>query len=668
MAKLSFTAVFAVLVLAAGCAGDRVEYASGAREGALACTIGTADGPEVVPGQAVVVGVKVSGDAEIERVDLVRKWTDVTAQAIAPSGLPFEHDVDATIPAGAMDGDRVEFVAIVVTKDATYVSSNTVAFEVFDVAKPDLSVALSAPADPGGYRGGDEISVSVTAEDLNSGVGLVSVTLIGPVSPKSFAEVISPVETSVNKIYQTAIDPGVSCGRIIVLAEADDGASVPNHATAEALVLLAGGTADSAAPAVVIESPAPGAAVRPGDEVTVKVSATDDCGPVTEIGYTVGGAATAEGTITVPDGGANPTTQEIEFTVPSDAAHNAEITVSAWAVDAAGRSGEAEAVSVDLVVSAPQAPTAAITSPADSSTAAPGAAVTVNVSAGSVTGKVTRVTLDISGSMTASEDFVVDPPSADVKHAFTLNVPGTAKDGDTIVLAATAHDDSTPALTGTSSSVTVNVAVQNPTVRILFPQQGQDFHPGNSPRVTVNAVKGEAPIAKVGYTADGLAGVIDASEEFTVDPPTSPAQHDFFLSIPADAPEGDVEIIGTAADQQEKPGTSPAVTINIKDKTPPAVTVLAPVENQSFAKGATMTVSVRAVDASSNVATVTINVAGVFSDSKVLNAGSKDWTDSWNFTVPAGAASGDVYVYVRATDSAAAPNTSSAVSVKAKVN
>jgi hypothetical protein len=666
MSKLPCAVVFAVLVLAAGCAGDRVEYASGPREGALACAIATADGPEVVPGQAVVVNVSVTGDAELERVDLVRKWADVATQEIAPSGPPFEHEADAAIPDTAKDGDRVEFTAIAVTKDARYVSSNTISFSVFDVKKPDLSVTLSPPADPGGYRGGEELSISVTAEDPNSGVGLVAVTLIGPVSPKSFADVFSPAETSVNKVYKAAIEPGVSCGRVIVLAEADDAASVPNRATKEALALLAGGVVDSAAPSLVIDSPAPGASVRPGDEVTVKVSATDDCGPITTIGYVVTGAAAAEGTVVVPGGGGNPTTQEFKFTVPSDAAHNSEVEVSAWAVDAAGKSGEDKAASVTLVVSAPQAPTAAITSPADNSTAAPGAALKVNVSAGSLTGKVTKVTLDVSGSVTASEEFVADPPSADVKHEFSVSVSGTAKDGETIVLVATAHDDSIPALTGTSAAVTVKVAAQNPTVRILFPQDGQEFLPGSSPRVTVSAVMGEAPIVKVGYTAEGLAGVIAASEEFTVDPPTSPADHNFYLSIPADAPEGTVEIIGTAADQLGRPGTSPAITINVKDKTPPSVTVLAPIANQAFDKGAKMTVSVRAVDQSSNVATVQIDVAGAFSDTKTLTAGSKDWTGLWDFTVPAGAPSGDVYVYVKATDSAA--NTSSVVSVKAKVN
>jgi hypothetical protein len=572
------------------------------------------------------------------------------------------------IPEDVLDGDKINFSVIAKSSTQRYYNSNTVSFEAVDVLGPSLEVTMFPPADPGGYRGGEEVSVSVTAEDPNSGVGLVAVTLTGPVSPKSFSDVFSPAETSVNKVYKAVIEPGVSCGRIIVLAEADDAASVPNRATKEALALLAGGVADSAAPALVIDSPANGAWVRPRDEVTVKVSATDDCGPITEIGYSVVGAASAEGTITVPNGGANPTTQNFKFTVPWDAGHNSEIKVSAWAVDAAGRFGEASAAAVNLVVSAPQAPTVAITGPADNSTAAPGAAVTVNVSAGSLTGKVTKVTLDVSGSMTASQEFTVDPPSADVKHAFTVNVPGTAKDGETIMLAATAYDDSTPPLACTSATVKLKVVEPSPEVVVLFPVEGQTFYPGYSVRVTVKATQRDAPIAKVGYRADGPGNGIDTSEEFAVDPPAATVSHDFFLSVPADSPEGGAEIVGTAVDQQGKHGTSLAVTIQVKDMTPPTATILAPVVNQAFDKGAKMTVSVRAVDLSSNVATVQIDVEGAFSDTKTLSAGSKDWTGSWDFTVPAEAASGDVYIYVKATDSAVEPNTSAVVGMKAKVN
>lgn len=653
-----------------GCASERVErLAPGAESGrgTLRCVLSSDVERAVVPGATIPMAIAIDGSLEIDSITLIAIGAADDAQQIAPGALPFTFSTAQKIPVDAKDGEMVSFTLSVQTKDKTWFTSNVLAFEIADTLPPSVTVSLSAPADPAGYAPGETVKALVDAKDVNSGIASVGVHVSGPVTPKSFYETIAPASASISRDYDMVVGAGVRCGTIAVSATVLDAARVPNTRIAETIGNLKGGATHAAPPVVTFDSPAANAVVKPGDTVDVTVTALDDCTDVATITWVAGGAAEGGGTIEIA-AGSNPATETFSFTVPQNATNGASITVDAWATDTGGFSGDGTPAHLPLTVSAILAPTAAITSPAGDITVQSGDSQSVSVSAASSSGAIVQISLAATGALQSVQEFAIDPAAPSAAHDFTVNVPGGLADGSVITLAATAYDDGTPQLTGTSGSVRLTVQSLDPTALLLFPAEGQSFNPGNSVRVSIKGTQKAAAIASVSYTAQGLGGTINSSDTFTNPTPGPSFTHDFFLPVPATAPEGTIALTGTATDMQARQGLTAVRTIDIKDNAPPTVTFTSPTEGQAFNKGDTITVTVHAVDASSNIASVNMQASGAFSSVQSSAPGVKDFTGGWDVLVPGTAASGDCYIDVFATDAAQGANKSSVVRRKVKIN
>lgn len=189
------------------------------------------------------------------------------------------------------------------------------------------------------------------------------------------------------------------------------------------------------------------------------------------------------------------------------------------------------------------APVVSITSPANNSTFAQGAAITIKANASDSDGSVTKVEF-YDGSTKLGED-----TTAPYEYIFENATTGDHS------LSAKATDNGGKSTTSVSVSVTVNVDTNNvaPTVSITSPADNATFDEGNAIAITANAADADGTVAKVEF----YNGTTKLGEDTT-------SPYSFTIS---NAAVGTYSLTATATDDKGANTVSSLVSVTVNGDT-----------------------------------------------------------------------------------------------------
>jgi len=192
---------------------------------------------------------------------------------------------------------------------------------------------------------------------------------------------------------------------------------------------------DGTAPTAAITGVTTGERVRPGQDVTAVVSASD-LGGIARIGFVATGAASLVEVREVSPV-QNDVATAFTFRVSATALPTDRVTLDAYAIDRAGNRGDAARIILPVADQVP--PTLQLRTSTGRLDIVPGQTVTV-VATAADENAVSRIDLSGSGAFQVTTAQSISPPQADVVAEFTISVPPAAQPGTTLDLVARATD------------------------------------------------------------------------------------------------------------------------------------------------------------------------------------------------------------------------------------
>ena len=389
----------------------------------------------VIEGSTGSVSVDLTGTSDIAFVDFMVNGVIVTTDR---SG-PFTFNLLA-VPSLGSPGDTIKISAV-----ATDTSGNRgTAVDTLFTITPDTSpaVAITAPATGAAFKTGERVNVAVTtADDL--GVSLVGYQAVGGVAPAAATAEIIPAAPTVSKAFAFYVPVDAMPGSTIVVnATAIDTKGQNTKATPVSVTVL-----DATPPAVQFTGTSSGSKVKPGQQVTAVVSASD-LGGVSSLEFRVSGGTVYTETRAIDPALAS-VASSFTFIVSASVGPLDTVNLDVVAVDKAGN--RASAAQVVLPVADLKPPQATIRTLSGSTDMVPGQLVTVVVEASDEVG-IQRVDLSGTGAFSYANSKGISPPLGSVQAQFTLQIPGTLPDDATLTLQGTATD-----LTGNVSQPAVLV-------------------------------------------------------------------------------------------------------------------------------------------------------------------------------------------------------------------
>jgi Bacterial Ig domain len=323
-----------------------------------------------------------------------------------------------------------------------------------------------------------------------------------------------------------------------------------------------GPAAQNSPPTVSIISPAYGQIFAAPAALTLTASASDSDGSISRVDFyqgssLVGSATTAPYTVTLPNVGAG------------------TYSFTAKAFDNGGASTTSSSVSVTVHLNSP--PTVAITSPINGQTLPAPAALTLTASASDSDGSISRVEFYLGSSLISS---VTTAP-------YTLTFPSVG--AGTYSFTAKAYDNSGASTTSSPVSVTVQLN-SPPTVSITSPVNGQTFAAPATLTLTANASDSGGSIARVEfYRGNSLVGSAT----------TAP----YSVTLP-NVGAGTYSFTAKAIENSGASTTSSPVSVTVQLNSPPTVSITSPVNGQTFAAPAAVTLTASASDPGGSIARV----------------------------------------------------------------
>ncbi|MDX9975757.1 MAG: Ig-like domain-containing protein, partial [FCB group bacterium] len=246
-------------------------------------------------------------------------------------------------------------------------------------------------------------------------------------------------------------------------------------------------------------------------------------------------------------------------------------------------------VPVTVDTGADPIPTVAILSPASNSAVERGDSVLVRVRAQDTLGGVTRVALEATGAVTASDLRLVSPASLLTEQTLFFNVPNTAAIGGTIGVRVWATD--TSGAPSVAATLTLRVVDKTaPAVRITAPAALAEFAPGEAVTIAVTATD-RVGVTQIRYATVG--GVVVTGMR-PISPASASTSTTFTFTVPDDVPDPEVRIQAFARDAAGNEGQAAPVDIVVRstDRTPPATEATA----VSAPSGTNVTVTYRVTD------------------------------------------------------------------------
>ena len=298
------------------------------------------------------------------------------------------------------------------------------------VADQPPSIAITSPASGLSARNGDRIVV--TARGLDD-LGLAQLGFRAQTGkPQDAANrPIVPVVADRSEEFVFFVPQDAPPGATIRIdASAVDTKGQVGAAPAVELVVL-----DAVPPTITITGLATGARVRPGQQATAIVSASD-VGHVQSITFGASGV-TAFAQTRVLDPTQPAVFASFSFAIPATARPGEFINLDASALDKAGNVTNAARVILPIADLTP--PTVQLRTSNGRLEMVPGREVIVIAEVEDEVG-VTRVDLSGSGAFSLSDTRQITPPLGSAVATFTINVPAGIADGAVLNLQATATD------------------------------------------------------------------------------------------------------------------------------------------------------------------------------------------------------------------------------------
>ncbi|MCU0256338.1 MAG: Ig-like domain-containing protein, partial [Vicinamibacterales bacterium] len=264
-------------------------------------------------------------------------------------------------------------------------------------------------------------------------------------------------------------------------------------------------------------------------------------------------------------------------------------------------------VGTTIEITADQAPSVAIASPADGTAAANTQRITLEVTGADDVGLTQIGFRAETGRPTDASAVAISPSATTRAQSFGFNMPENAAPGARVPVTVTVRDTR-----GQTSSATIALTVTDalaPAVTITGTASGTRVLPGSQVQVIV-AASDAGGVRSVTFRATGAAG---ADETRTIDPALSEAAVAFTLSIPAAAAAGQtISLDATATDAAGNTGTAARLALAVADQAPPRLTLTTGNGRLEAVPGTALTIVADAED-EVGVARIAVRGDGAFS-------------------------------------------------------
>lgn len=422
--------------------------------------IAPAPGAPLNAGQSASVIASASDNGTLQAITIATSGAASSSQTVTiGTGSAAQVGFEVPIPiAPAQESLTITLSA----RDAAGLDSASVS-RTFVVLVPDTTApALSGVATASGSPRVLAGEAALLRAEVSDNTGVTSLTFAtegGHVSTGSVP--VAPPVAAGTISFQVPVPASVPNGATVtVRVRALDAAG--NQSPEQSIVLTVG---DTAAPSLIIVSPAEGSQAVPGQTLNITARATDDTA-VQRVVLSTSGTFSSSVTQTLEPPAASADVL-FSITVPADTRAGA-LVLAVQAIDAAGNSS----ATVTRTLSVPDtlAPAATISAPASGTVIDPRVPLEVVVTASDETG-VSRVDLSVTGAATFAGTRPVDPPSLNQTETFQVTFGALPIAGGSLSIAADARD--TAGNTGSAGPATFLVAdVVAPNVVAASPADG----------------------------------------------------------------------------------------------------------------------------------------------------------------------------------------------------
>ena len=366
-------------------------------------------------------------------------------------------------------------------------------------------------------------------------------------------------------------------------------------------------------PVVVVTSPAPGTAVSSNTPLPIAATALSPDGDIGRVDFF------ADATLLGSSAFA-----PYQFTWTSPTAGTQSLIAKAY--DVQGKVGVSAAVGITVTGHSP--PTVNLAAPVTNSTYTAPANVPLSANAIATGAAISKVEYLANGTLVATS----------TAAPFTSTWSGAG--AGTYVLTAKATDS----LGVSATSATVNIVInsnQSPQVALTSPNAAQTFYAGQSVAIAATASDPDGTVSKVEFLVDGVVIASAASTPFNTNW--------------NGASVGTHTLTARATDNLGAQSTTAGASITVIANSWPTVALTLPRDSQSFATGASISLSATASDADGTLAHVDFLADGVL----VATATSAPYNATWS-----SASAGTHTLVASAIDDRGVNTTSTAVTIQ----
>jgi len=486
--------------------------------------------------------------------------------------------------------------------------------EFGEVSNPEVEIVT--PDDQSTAFPGDSVMVEITARDTNTGVGGVRLVANGALVDE-LSVTVAPPEPLVTRRFTLTAPLDAADGEVMVLvASATNAADRPRTGTS-APVRVA--LADNVPPEVRIRGlypAAPASGYSPGDVVMVEVDALDAHSQVDRMQIAIEGAFTDSQSYDP-----SPDLSSVSYLFSVQIPYNvlsgtARLTASA--VDASAAANQATTAPMALRIGSgladldPPAVWISDPDPAGEPWTEPGEMLSVTVEAQDSDNLIDRIALTVDGAEPAEQEEDLWPDASPARYTFEISVPDfpLRRDGDEILLDATAMDSAAAANPGAAPRLSVRVTDVQPPAVTVEADHGPGVDPGVEVGVRVTAEDVDGLLDRIGFST---TGELEVSEQFDLEPDAVSGEHSFSFTVPSVAACGSrISVFGSGTDDAATPNTGRAgpVELTVRDDDPPQVSVIMPSDGDDVLPLESVEIQVRGVDLNCMVELMTLDASG----------------------------------------------------------
>jgi len=482
-------------------------------------------------------------------------------------------------------------------------NANTLGLSLFDAAvcwasgncnESKINLAFVTPTDQQVFAQGSNVSVSVSASDEDGSISNVRLFLNG--------QLVRQLNNA-PYTWSSATDPllsNMAAGSYVLLARATDNRG--NIAETSITISIQSNNTNNQPPIVRFEVPNNLQTYQEGEELYVKVDASDNDGTISVVRLYFDGTLLRDERVPPFEWGGT-VNNDPEIQNLQAGTH----TLRTVATDNGGATSEATINITVTTAGTNLPPEITFVNPKDGQTLVSGTSLTVRTDAIDADGTVSGVRLSLDGQFIA-EDNTAPYEWASAAYSQLANLQVGSH---TFQATATDNHGAT-----SQTSIVVNVIAPSggnmlPIVDIITPKQGNNFPVGTNVKVQATATDLDGSVTRVLAYLNGRALRRDTEAPYEWDGASSA---DPLLS---NMKAGTYELKVAAIDNLNESGQT-IVTFTVGEtsggggttNTPPTVVITSPTNGQTFTAGSTVTVNVAASDTDGSIANVMLYYDG----------------------------------------------------------